>query len=196
MNVPIWMVDTEEILLSTQETPPLTTASIPDFDPASLGKSLYQIGYYYNMFSEEMISVFAPITSNFRIRGYIIIHSSIRSLKGARMHCSIYPILLCWLSFVLSLVFWLSFTVSIYLPLKKDHSRCQCICRRNLKYKLVCYSNDEIGYLAATLNYMAHELNKSEEYQKTFIANVSHDFRSPHFHQATCGSDEGRHHSL
>ncbi len=26
---------------------------------------------------------------------------------------------------------------------------------------------------------MAHELNKSEEYQKNFIANVSHDFRSP-----------------
>ncbi len=36
-----------------------------------------------------------------------------------------------------------------------------------------------MGYLAATLNYMAHELNKSEEYQKNFIANVSHDFRSP-----------------
>ena len=36
-----------------------------------------------------------------------------------------------------------------------------------------------MGYLAATLNYMSDELNKMEEYQKTFIANVSHDFRSP-----------------
>jgi ribose-phosphate pyrophosphokinase len=31
----------------------------------------------------------------------------------------------------------------------------------------------------ATLNYMSDELDKMEEYQKTFIANVSHDFRSP-----------------
>ncbi len=36
-----------------------------------------------------------------------------------------------------------------------------------------------MGYLAGTLNYMSNELNKMEEYQKNFIANVSHDFRSP-----------------
>ena len=36
-----------------------------------------------------------------------------------------------------------------------------------------------MGYLAGTLNYMSGELNKMEEYQRTFIANVSHDFRSP-----------------
>ena len=36
-----------------------------------------------------------------------------------------------------------------------------------------------MGYLSDTLNYMSDELNKMEEYQKNFIANVSHDFRSP-----------------
>ena len=36
-----------------------------------------------------------------------------------------------------------------------------------------------MGYLAATLNYMSDELDKMEEYQRTFVANVSHDFRSP-----------------
>ena len=36
-----------------------------------------------------------------------------------------------------------------------------------------------MGYLAGTLNYMSGELNKLEEYQRNFIANVSHDFRSP-----------------
>ena len=36
-----------------------------------------------------------------------------------------------------------------------------------------------IGYLANTLNYMSSELNDMEEYQRKFIANVSHDFRSP-----------------
>ena len=37
----------------------------------------------------------------------------------------------------------------------------------------------QMGYLANTLNYMSSELNKMEEYQHSFIANVSHDFRSP-----------------
>ena len=40
-------------------------------------------------------------------------------------------------------------------------------------------SDDELGYLAKTLNYMADKLNQNGEYQRKFIANVSHDFRSP-----------------
>ena len=36
-----------------------------------------------------------------------------------------------------------------------------------------------MGYLASTLNYMSGELNKTSEYQRKFVANVSHDFRSP-----------------
>ena len=40
-------------------------------------------------------------------------------------------------------------------------------------------SQDEIGYLQGTLNYMSDEIAKGEERQRKFIANVSHDFRSP-----------------
>ena len=49
----------------------------------------------------------------------------------------------------------------------------------NLSYSISLHTQDEMGYLANTLNYMAMELNKMEEYQHKFIANVSHDFRSP-----------------
>lgn len=36
-----------------------------------------------------------------------------------------------------------------------------------------------MGYLAAALSYMAGEIARSEDDQKKFVANVSHDFRSP-----------------
>ena len=36
-----------------------------------------------------------------------------------------------------------------------------------------------MGYLSHSLNYMADKLNKNGEYQRQFISNVSHDFRSP-----------------
>ena len=49
----------------------------------------------------------------------------------------------------------------------------------NLDHTIKVKTNDEMGYLADTLNYMSSELGKMEEYQKSFIANVSHDFRSP-----------------
>lgn len=45
--------------------------------------------------------------------------------------------------------------------------------------KLKIRRNDEIGQLADSLDYMGSEINSLNEYQKKFIANVSHDFRSP-----------------
>ena len=40
-------------------------------------------------------------------------------------------------------------------------------------------SEDDIGKLAMSLNYIATEFGEIEAYEKNFIANVSHDFRSP-----------------
>lgn len=40
-------------------------------------------------------------------------------------------------------------------------------------------SHDEYGELAQTLNVIAEELNSFDDYQRKFISNVSHDFRSP-----------------
>ena len=49
----------------------------------------------------------------------------------------------------------------------------------NLTYTIPVDSDDEMGYLSHSLNYMADKLNKNGEYQRQFISNVSHDFRSP-----------------
>ena len=81
--------------------------------------------------------------------------------------------------FGLSLIILLIFTVTVYFPLKKITIAANQYAEGNLKHKLQLKTHDEMGYLAATLNYMSDELDKMEEYQKTFIANVSHDFRSP-----------------
>ena len=40
-------------------------------------------------------------------------------------------------------------------------------------------SKDELGQLADSMEYMAGELSKLEQYRHDFISNISHDFRSP-----------------
>ena len=67
----------------------------------------------------------------------------------------------------------------IIKPLRKITEGANEFASGNLKYNIDIKSHDEMGYLAATLNYMSDELNNAEEYQKKFISNVSHDFRSP-----------------
>ncbi len=41
------------------------------------------------------------------------------------------------------------------------------------------HTNDEYGELADALNILGDELSKFDEYQRKFISNISHDFRSP-----------------
>jgi hypothetical protein len=67
----------------------------------------------------------------------------------------------------------------VYSPLKKITDGAKVYAEGDLKYEIKVNSNDEMGYLAATLNYMSDKLDDTENYQKKFISNVSHDFRSP-----------------
>lgn len=60
-----------------------------------------------------------------------------------------------------------------------DHQGASEYANGDLSYRIPVKSEDEMGYLAKTLNYMADRINQNGEYQRTFIANVSHDFRSP-----------------
>ena len=65
------------------------------------------------------------------------------------------------------------------MPLRKITAATNEYANGNFKHQISINKDDEIGRLAHSLNFMASELDASEEYQKKFIANISHDFRSP-----------------
>ena len=77
------------------------------------------------------------------------------------------------------MVIFCSFTFTIILPIKKITKAANEYALGKFEHPVDVHSNDEIGYLAASLTYMATELNTLEEDQRKFVSNVSHDFRSP-----------------
>ena len=55
-------------------------------------------------------------------------------------------------------------------------------------------SDDEIGELAVAFNNMAASLSSSEGTRRSFIANVSHELKTPHdYHRRLYRRDSGRH---
>lgn len=149
------------------------------FDPTVTGNSYYTVGTFFGMFDEDMLSVFAPITSDFKVKGYVVIlmpMSSIRASSNSMLHISY---LLLIILFLLSLIILIFFTEIVYIPLRKITRATEQYAMGNFRYQLSVDSEDEIGYLAASLSYMAEELAQSEDNQKKLVANISHDFRSP-----------------
>lgn len=154
-------------------------SSIEGFDPTAAGNHSYVIGDFFGTFDENMLSVIAPITGNFNTYGYVAIHMPIRlAEQGKNQFLNIVYVTAAFI-FLLSLIILLVFTKTVYFPLKKITAGANEYAAGNLTHAIKVDTTDEMGYLANTLNYMSSELNKMEEYQKSFIANVSHDFRSP-----------------
>ena len=154
-------------------------SSINGFDPASIGNRSYTIGDYYGMFSGNVLSVSAPITGNYNTYGYVLIHLPISEINQSQNGILSILYITSAVLFGLSLIILLVFTQTVYLPLRKITVGANENAAGNLDYRIDVKTHDEMGYLSDTLNYMSDELNKMEEYQKNFIANVSHDFRSP-----------------
>lgn len=64
-------------------------------------------------------------------------------------------------------------------PLRNMNDVALQYAKGNFSKKVNVKSSDEVGQLGNTLNYMAKELESLDTMRKEFVANVSHDMRSP-----------------
>ncbi len=178
---PIWIVNPSGrlVLDSSRALTPGEEIIIEGFDPTVTGSSYYTTGNFWGSFKQEMLSVFAPITANYKVQAYVVIHTSITGIQSkANTFLNISYLMLIVL-FLLSLIILIFFTELVYVPLRKITTATEQYAAGNMGYEFSVESEDEMGYLAASLAYMAGEIARQEEDQKKFIANVSHDFRSP-----------------
>lgn len=179
LDTDIWVIDREGRILINTSFASAKDDFIQDFDISTFGSRYYQKGTFFDMFSENMLSVFSPITINYKVHGYVLIHkpmSDIVSYKDELLNISYMTLAVIFLcAFILLILF----TFTIYIPIRKMTRAAKDYSEGNFDTKIDIHTNDEIGYLAGSIDYMATELSTLEEDQRKFIANVSHDFRSP-----------------
>ena len=177
----IWIINPSGRIIMTTETPldVKHESRVENFDSTITAGSFYTVGDFFGCFQEEMLSVFAPITSNFKVQGYVVIHIPMANIRASSESLLNISYIMLVIFFLLSLIILIFFTEMVYLPLRKITAATEQYAAGNLHYEFQVDSEDEIGYLAASLAFMASEVAKSEDNQKRLVANISHDFRSP-----------------
>lgn len=181
LNSTIWFTDhTGKMIASARPADtPVIPLMIKNFNPAECGGHQYLSGNYHGYFDEEMISVIAPVIQGFTTKGYILIHKPYDSLKNTTILLIRNILIMLVAIYVLSFIILIGVHFFVYRPLVVIADAAKQYASGNLDIVIPVDSEDEMGYLSASLNYMAAQLKDMEDYQKKFIANISHDFRSP-----------------
>ena len=178
-NVEWTLVDKDGKILQHKGKDNLSGKIVSDFDPTENGGKIAFRSNLHGLLPEEHILAQAPIQRNYQNLAYLILHKSVAGIEQEKaMLFSIFYRGFLAVA-VLSLSIFFVFYFWVYRPLGKITAGAVHYAAGEYLYRISVGGGDEMSYLADTLNFMAEEIQKSDDYQRQFIANVSHDFRSP-----------------
>ena len=186
LNVKIWFVDAGGNILLDSSNPNARYLAergqplkIKEFSISDFGNNFYQVGTFYGFFEEENLTVFSTMTHNYKVIGYVIIHEPMSLVLAQSDEIVDIVFLSVIIMFICAFVVLIAFTIIVYRPIRDITKGAERYAKGDFSQKIKVKSNDEIGYLANTLNYMGNTLNTMDDEHRKFISNVSHDFRSP-----------------
>ncbi len=181
LNTRIWIVNQSGTITMDTRSSYTTDSKINlnELDSKFLSKTFSDQTYFKGILTEPMVSVVYPISYRYEIRGYIVMLTSLSSIK----HDSIYYmdiINICFLIFLVLMIFVFMYIYYLTVrPLKKVIKAAIEYSSGNFDYPLNIHTTDEYKELSDAVRYISSELNSLDDYQKKFVANISHDFRSP-----------------
>lgn len=168
-----------EILDTTLSLDAAEDTAISGFSPNGLTSNFYSIGNFFGLYTADCLNVIVPINANLRTSGYISASLPVEQISEETADILEPFFTVGAVNFGLSFVLLVMIIVFIYRPFLKIEDGVREFASGNLSHRIATGSNDEIGRLADSMNLMAADLKKNADYQKNFISNISHDFRSP-----------------
>lgn len=131
------------------------------------------------LFPEPMLSVIYPISSDLELKGYLVLNYPMAKINRNTNH----DLRIIHISIIsIGIILFLSYICIIILilrPLREIRKGIKAFIDGNFDYKINLHRHNEFYTLANSINYMGQQLASLDDYQKNFIANISHDFRSP-----------------
>ncbi len=132
-----------------------------------------------NPFNTPIITVALPITYSDGSMEYIFINRRVSTLDASLINIYRQIVLSVAIAAVMAIILTYIFTRYMLRPLGIVTKGARQLARGHFDIWLEVRSEDEIGQLADTFNSVARDLKKYEQTRDSFVADVSHELRSP-----------------
>jgi signal transduction histidine kinase len=128
---------------------------------------------------ENMLCVSVPVMYNYAASGYLCLMTPMASIYAEGVYYSDF-VNICYLIFIPFLIgsFILLYFYSVH-PVSKLTKQTKEYMENNFRGEFKVSYPKELAELGGSIRYMGDKLNNSDEIQRKFLSNVSHDFRSP-----------------
>jgi signal transduction histidine kinase len=181
LNIRVWIVNPDHVIIAdSSNTGNAVNVDVDQLDPNFFETTgISEDTYFEGILSEPMLSVYQGISYNMKVRGYIVLFNSLSGIQNETLYY-LDVINICFLIFLpLLFIIFLYIYYITAVPLKNLSKAAREYSSGNYNYALILKGLSEYRDLGAAVSFMAGELNKLDDYQKKFVANISHDFRSP-----------------
>ncbi|MBR4079884.1 MAG: HAMP domain-containing histidine kinase [Christensenellaceae bacterium] len=148
-------------------------------DAASGYNENYIVSYDTNLYSTPIVSIRLAIFAQKEQKGHILITKRLDNYERIMRIFYKRLILAGAVSLILASVLYLLYYRRIKRNCDMINFAARSFARGDFKTRIKIKSDDDVGRLSETFNTMANEIQKYEDTRQSFVANVSHELRSP-----------------
>lgn len=167
-----------KIIINTSESD-IEGKNVSDYSKDFLGNQTYEGNALDKLISGENLFIIYPLSSDMKITGYIVTYKSTDDLHGKAddycMKLIMGVVFIMAFTFFILLILYISFKVS----LNRITESAVEFAKGHFDHKMGKKPRNDFFELYNSLSYIAMKTGNMQNDQKKFIADVSHDFRSP-----------------
>ena len=167
-----------KVVITSSGFSPDNSVVMYDFDDAISLKS-FGIWKGRSENNEKIMAVSYPVSAKNSDYSAMRVVVSLTDIDTNITNMTLIVIACCMLVLMPLIFSGIYFVDSIVKPVQKLNAVTKKFAMGDFQERITTESNDEIGQLCASINYMANELSTAEAMKNEFISSVSHELRTP-----------------
>lgn len=174
----VQIYDTDSMLILDSQAHLVPNSELLDVKSALKGVAEYQI-FKISETNEHVMSISTPLISTGKVIGVIRYIASLEQVDQNLKNITSLFFLIGGIITAVTALIGIIMSKKLIEPITELTETARRMAKGQYNVKSPVMSNDEIGTLSQTFNYMTSEISKKEELKNEFISSVSHELRTP-----------------